>query len=42
MKKLLLVLIGTIISLSLVGCGSHEHPTGDHPTSDHPDSEHPE
>ena len=45
MKKLLLpVLIGTVISLCLVGCGqNHEHPTGDdHPKAEHPTSEHPE
>ena len=51
MKKLfVLVLIVTMVSVGLVGCKKHEHPTGDkeHPTeetsSDHPtekSSEHP-
>ena len=43
MKKLLLpVLICTIVSLCLVGCGKHsENPSSEDPKTEHPKAEHP-
>ena len=51
-KIFLLVLMGAVLSISLVGCGhkneqpskdqpSQEQPSQEHPSSEHPSGEHP-